>query len=467
VLGTHTSEGEQNYLMLAEVGGGGERREAAARARSPPPSLADPAPRTTPTPQVRLPLADVETDARGYDEDRGEVGGFGAAAGRVQVVQQINHEGEVNRARAMPQNPFMIATKTVGAGGGGERWREMRRPCHPCHPSTPPAPGSRSRPRSTSSTTPSTRPSPSPAGGATPTCASRGTARKGTDSPGRPTPRGGCCRGRTTPRSASGTWPARRAARARSTPRRPSASTSASSKTSPGTAPCPTCLGRSGTTANSSCGTRARRGRARRPRRTALKSTACTSTRSTSLCWRPGRPTRRCGGGGGGCARGGAARRERRAHPPLPPPRPGRPARHPQPGQAPAPPAAPRRGSVPGAVVPARRDHPRVVRRRPARHAVGPRPRRRRAGARRRGRRAAGAAVHPRRAHGQGRVGWGWGWRRVPRRVPFPSHTPLASPPPPPQVSDLSWSPNDEYVLASTAEDNILQIASPAREIFA
>lgn len=32
-----------------------------------------------------------------------------------QVVQQINHAGEVNRARYMPQNPFMIATKTVSA----------------------------------------------------------------------------------------------------------------------------------------------------------------------------------------------------------------------------------------------------------------------------------------------------------------------------------------------------------------
>ncbi len=31
------------------------------------------------------------------------------------MVQQINHEGEVNRARYMPQNPFFIATKTVSA----------------------------------------------------------------------------------------------------------------------------------------------------------------------------------------------------------------------------------------------------------------------------------------------------------------------------------------------------------------
>ncbi|KAK9797399.1 hypothetical protein WJX73_003950 [Symbiochloris irregularis] len=82
ILGTHTSEGEQNYLMKAEV---------------------------------HLPLADAETEAKAYDDERGEVGGFGAIAGKVQVVQQMNHHGEVNRARHMPQNPYMIATKTVTA----------------------------------------------------------------------------------------------------------------------------------------------------------------------------------------------------------------------------------------------------------------------------------------------------------------------------------------------------------------
>ncbi|KAK6121036.1 hypothetical protein DH2020_045226 [Rehmannia glutinosa] len=51
ILGTHTSEDERNYLMLAQV----------------------------------------------------------------QIIQQINHDGEVNRARYMPQNPFIIATKTVSA----------------------------------------------------------------------------------------------------------------------------------------------------------------------------------------------------------------------------------------------------------------------------------------------------------------------------------------------------------------
>ena len=35
--------------------------------------------------QVQLPLAEVETDAGGYDEESHEVGGIGAAAGKVQV----------------------------------------------------------------------------------------------------------------------------------------------------------------------------------------------------------------------------------------------------------------------------------------------------------------------------------------------------------------------------------------------
>lgn len=82
VLGTHTSENEQNYLMLAEV---------------------------------QLPLEESELDARQYDDERNEVGGFGSAAGKVAVVQQINHDGEVNRARYMPQNPCIIATKTVSS----------------------------------------------------------------------------------------------------------------------------------------------------------------------------------------------------------------------------------------------------------------------------------------------------------------------------------------------------------------
>lgn len=82
ILGTHTSDNEQNYLMIAEV---------------------------------QLPLEDTELDARQYDDERGEVGGFGSAHGKVHVTQMINHDGEVNRARYQPQEPFIIATKTVSA----------------------------------------------------------------------------------------------------------------------------------------------------------------------------------------------------------------------------------------------------------------------------------------------------------------------------------------------------------------
>ena len=82
---------------------------------------------------LQLPLEDTELDAREYDDEGGEVGGFCAAAGKVQVVQQINHDGEVNRARYMPQNPFLIATKTVSA--------EVYVFDYTKHPSKPPADG--------------------------------------------------------------------------------------------------------------------------------------------------------------------------------------------------------------------------------------------------------------------------------------------------------------------------------------
>lgn len=38
--------------------------------------------------QVQLPLQDSEVDARGYDDERGEVGGFGSAHGKVGARDQ-------------------------------------------------------------------------------------------------------------------------------------------------------------------------------------------------------------------------------------------------------------------------------------------------------------------------------------------------------------------------------------------
>lgn len=81
ILGTHTSGEEQNYLMVAEV---------------------------------KLPLEDTAIEANKYDESK-ESGGFGAADGKIEVVMKINHDGEVNRARYMPQNHSIIATKTISS----------------------------------------------------------------------------------------------------------------------------------------------------------------------------------------------------------------------------------------------------------------------------------------------------------------------------------------------------------------
>lgn len=78
ILGTHTSD-EQNHLLIASV---------------------------------QLPNEDAQLDNSHYDNEKGEFGGFGSVSGKIEIEIKINHEGEVNRARYMPQNPCVIATKT-------------------------------------------------------------------------------------------------------------------------------------------------------------------------------------------------------------------------------------------------------------------------------------------------------------------------------------------------------------------
>ncbi|KAJ8904648.1 hypothetical protein NDN08_001166 [Rhodosorus marinus] len=82
LLGTHTSEGEQNHLMIANI---------------------------------QLPNEKSEVDGSHYDDrDHEQAGGFGMGAhGKIELVHRINHEGEVNRARCMPQKPSIIGTKTI------------------------------------------------------------------------------------------------------------------------------------------------------------------------------------------------------------------------------------------------------------------------------------------------------------------------------------------------------------------
>jgi len=83
IIGTHTSDAEKNHLMIAKV---------------------------------LLPLDGAEVDVREYDEAKGEAsGGLGSANMKIEICQKINHAGEVNRARYMPQQYSVIATKTVSS----------------------------------------------------------------------------------------------------------------------------------------------------------------------------------------------------------------------------------------------------------------------------------------------------------------------------------------------------------------
>jgi histone-binding protein RBBP4 len=100
LIGTHTT-GEQNYLMVATCAlpldddvvedpkEGGDGKAAAAGAN------------LKPAPQ--------------YDEEKKEVGGFGhgnnTTVGKIEIKMKIKHDGEVNRARYMPQNPFIVASR--------------------------------------------------------------------------------------------------------------------------------------------------------------------------------------------------------------------------------------------------------------------------------------------------------------------------------------------------------------------
>lgn len=88
ILGTHTSDKEPNHLMIAEI-------------------------------KIPDETAIMPSQSPNGSRD-GEHGGFGHANALgmgvlVNIVQRINHTGEVNRARYMWQNPNVIATKSASA----------------------------------------------------------------------------------------------------------------------------------------------------------------------------------------------------------------------------------------------------------------------------------------------------------------------------------------------------------------
>lgn len=81
ILGTHTSDEESNYLKIVTV---------------------------------TLPSDVMRPDTRGtFDDEKAELGGYSGAECKINITNMIYHEGEVNRARYMPQNPCLIATRTI------------------------------------------------------------------------------------------------------------------------------------------------------------------------------------------------------------------------------------------------------------------------------------------------------------------------------------------------------------------
>ncbi|KAF8750554.1 Histone acetyltransferase type B subunit 2 [Rhizoctonia solani] len=85
LLGTHTSRQSKDYLQIATV-------HIPKRVSSTSDSLS----------------------RENYDEDSGELHTTSAGpAPRIQITQRMLHDGEINRARYMPQNPNILATKSV------------------------------------------------------------------------------------------------------------------------------------------------------------------------------------------------------------------------------------------------------------------------------------------------------------------------------------------------------------------
>ena len=115
LIGTHTT-GEQNYIMVASVNlpkstsvidnrtnnstnANGNSKEGAG---------------SNPTPNGNGGNNPVTLPAARYDSEKNEVGGFGHAhmgVGKIEIRMKIKHEGEVNRARYMPQNHFIVASR--------------------------------------------------------------------------------------------------------------------------------------------------------------------------------------------------------------------------------------------------------------------------------------------------------------------------------------------------------------------
>jgi histone-binding protein RBBP4 len=132
LLGTHTT-GEQNYLMVAScslpkdetveavAGSASNDTEGTATLtedEAKKPSSSSTSSKASAAAASTAVATAALKSAPQYDEERKEVGGFGHAhstVGKIEIKMKVQHEGEVNRARYMPQNVSQAVSVLVVA----------------------------------------------------------------------------------------------------------------------------------------------------------------------------------------------------------------------------------------------------------------------------------------------------------------------------------------------------------------
>ena len=64
-------------------------------------------------PSPKSTIIDAPNPASNYNEEKNELGGYTSVdrVGKIDIKMKIPHDGEVNRARCMPQNHFVVATR--------------------------------------------------------------------------------------------------------------------------------------------------------------------------------------------------------------------------------------------------------------------------------------------------------------------------------------------------------------------
>ena len=110
LIGTHTT-GEQNYLMVASVNL--PQNDTVIPAPSSQSNDQNSNSRESNTAAATSGNNATTVTAPNYDEEKNEIGGFGTTSsiGKIEIRMKIKHTGEVNKARHMPQNHFIVASR--------------------------------------------------------------------------------------------------------------------------------------------------------------------------------------------------------------------------------------------------------------------------------------------------------------------------------------------------------------------